>query len=271
MNSSRIRAILMGMPAPAKPRILVVEDDPKTASLLRLYLEHAGYQVVMASDGREGLRLAREEPLPALVVLDVMLPHVDGLRVCREIRLATDAAVIFLTARSAEEDRLGGLDLGADDYVTKPFRPRELVARVRAVLRRRAQPEGTVEAAGAAGTRPRRPSSPRATVEEEAVIRVGTMEVDPPRRGVRIAGRSIDLTRREFDLLHALARRPGRVYSRDDLAAAAFGDEYEGSGRTIDAHVKNLRAKIEANPASPAIVLTVFGVGYRLAEADADA
>jgi DNA-binding response OmpR family regulator len=262
MKSSRFRAILSEMPAMAKPRILVVEDDPKTANLVRLYLEHAGYEITVAGDGREGLRLARREPAPDLVVLDVMLPHVDGLQICREIRLGTDASVILLTARSTEEDRLEGLDLGADDYVVKPFSPRELVARVRAVLRRRV-PEGTGGRA--------RPSA-KAPAEAGGERRqAGAVEVDPARHEARVNGKPVELTPREFDLLHALASRPGRVFSRDDLAAAAFGPDYEGSERTVDAHVKNLRAKIERDPATPRIILTVFGVGYRLAEGSDDA
>lgn len=250
------------MPSTPKPRVLVVEDDPKTANLVRLYLEHAGYEVTVASDGREGLRLARREPAPDLVVLDVMLPHVDGLQICREVRLGTDASVILLTARSTEEDRLEGLDLGADDYVVKPFSPRELVARVRAVLRRRV-------ANGAEGRA--RPSTKAPAAAEGGLRQAGAIEVDPARHEARVNGKPVELTPREFDLLHALASRPGRVFSRDDLAAAAFGPDYEGSERTVDAHVKNLRAKIERDPTSPRIILTVFGVGYRLAGGSDDA
>ena len=250
------------MPSLAKPRILVVEDDAKTANLVRLYLEHAGYEIAVASDGREGLRLARREPVPDLVVLDVMLPHVDGLQICREIRLGTDASVILLTARSTEEDRLEGLDLGADDYVVKPFSPRELVARVRAVLRRRV-PDG---AAGRARSGAKAPVGAGGARHQ-----AGAIEVDPARHEARVNGKPVELTPREFDLLHALARQPGRVFSRDDLAGAAFGPDYEGSERTVDAHVKNLRAKIERDPAAPRIILTVFGVGYRLAEGTGDA
>ena len=241
-----------------KTRVLVVEDDAKTASLVRLYLEHAGYAVVVAGDGREALRLAKSDPPPDLVVLDVMLPKVDGLQVCREIRLTSDAAVILLTARSTEEDRLEGLDLGADDYVTKPFSPRELVARVRAVLRRK---QGGEKAA-----RPAKSARGGHPADRGEPIVSGGLEVDLARREVRAGGRLADLTPREFDLLVALLRQPGRVFTRDDLAAAAFGPDYEASGRTIDAHVKNLRAKIERDPAAPSRILTVFGVGYRLAE-----
>jgi len=256
------------MAAKAKTRIMVVEDDPKTASLVRLYLEHAGYDVVVAPNGREALRLAAAEPLPALAVLDVMLPQVDGLQVCREIRLGSDMAVILLTARSTEEDRLEGLDLGADDYVTKPFSPRELVARVRAVLRRRG-PSGDGAGTRLDGDPRRRPGA--ASDHGDATLRAGSIEIDPARHAVRVADRTVELTPREFDLLHALARRPGRVFSREDLAAAAFGPDYEGSGRTIDAHIKNLRSKIESDPADPSIVVTVYGVGYRLAERVDDA
>src|SRR5512147_2809331 len=253
MNSSRIRAILVAMAPTPKPRILVVEDDPKTAGLVRLYLEHAGYAVATAGDGREALRVAKLEPRPELVVLDVMLPKLDGLHVCRELRLTSDAAIILLTARSTEEDRLEGLDLGADDYVTKPFSPRELVARVRAVLRRRPTER-----------KPARGDAADGRAEER--LASGDVEIDLGRRLVRARGRVVELTPREFDLLAALLRQPGRVFTRDDLAAAAFGPDYEASGRTIDAHVKNLRAKIERDPAAPTHIVTVFGVGYRLAE-----
>jgi DNA-binding response OmpR family regulator len=264
------------MPHPPKSRVLVVEDDPKTANLVRLYLEHAGYEVTVALDGREGLRLVNQKPGPDLVVLDVMLPHVDGLRLCREVRLGSDAAVILLTARSTEEDRLEGLDLGADDYVVKPFSPRELVARVRAVLRRRTPGDsgsgsgGTGRrGAGGAPTSVGTPAGAAATAPK--AFRTGMIELDPGSHEARVEGRRVDLTPREFALLHALARQPGRVFSRDDLAAAAFGPDYEGSERTIDAHVKNLRAKIERDPAAPAVIVTVFGVGYRFARGEGDA
>ena len=251
--------------ANSKQRILVVEDDPKTAGLLRLYLEHAGYAVTTAGDGAEALRLAKLDAAPDLVVLDVMLPKLDGLRVCRELRLSTDAAVILLTARSTEEDRLEGLDLGADDYVTKPFSPRELVARVRAVLRRRPVERNGARGGGSGTARSERGAAPAGDGSERLLH--GDLEIDLARRLVRARGRAVELTPREFDLLAALLRQPGRVFTRDDLAAAAFGPDYEASGRTIDVHVKNLRAKIERDPASPSRIVTVFGVGYRLAEA----
>jgi DNA-binding response OmpR family regulator len=256
----------LSMAANSKTRVLIVEDDPKTAGLVRLYLEHAGYAVSTAGDGREALRLARSAPPPDLVVLDVMLPKLDGLHVCRELRLTTEAAIILLTARSTEEDRLEGLDLGADDYVTKPFSPRELVARVRAVLRRR--PEGGASPRGAARAAAR--AGGGAGGDESNRLSSGGVVIDLARREVRAGGRAVELTPREFDLLAALVRQPGRVFTRDDLAAAAFGPDYEAGGRTIDAHVKNLRAKIESDPAAPTRIVTVFGVGYRFAGGSRD-
>jgi DNA-binding response OmpR family regulator len=253
--------MLVSMMTTPKPRILIAEDDPKTAGLVRLYLEHAGYAVTSAGDGREALRIAKLDPRPDLVVLDVMLPKLDGLHVCRELRLTTEVAIILLTARSTEEDRLEGLDLGADDYVTKPFSPRELVARVRAVLRRRPADREAMRDGAPAGGRSNRGGGRAADR-----LASGDVEIDLMQRVVRARGRVVDLTPREFDLLAALLRRPGRVFTRDDLAVAAFGPDYEASGRTIDAHVKNLRAKIERDPAAPSRIVTVFGVGYRLAE-----
>lgn len=226
----------------ARARILVVDDDPKTVASLRLYLEHAGYEVTAAIDGRQALSLARTVPPPDLIVLDRMLPHVDGLTVCRTLRADSDVPVILLTARTTEEDRLEGLDQGADDYVPKPFSPRELVARVRAVLRRTP-----------AGARDRAP------------IRVSGLTIDLARHEVMVRGRTVALTPREFRLLEALAGAPGRAFTREELVARAFGPDYEGLDRTIDAHVMNLRRKIEADPAQPTYIETVFGVGYRFA------
>jgi DNA-binding response OmpR family regulator len=224
----------------AKSRILVVDDDPKTVSSLRLYLEHAGFDVLVASDGRQALARARSSPPPDLVVLDLMLPHVDGLTVCRTLRGESDVPIIMLTARTTEEDRLEGLDLGADDYVPKPFSPRELVARVRAVLRR--TPSGTLDA---------RP------------IRVGRLTIDPARREVKVGAKPVDLTPREFRLLEVFARAPGRAFTREELVERAFGPDYEALDRTIDAHVMNLRRKIEPDPTDPIYIQTVFGIGYR--------
>jgi len=226
-----------------KAKILVVDDDAKTVASIRLYLEHAGYEVTTAADGRRALAIARATPPPDLIVLDLMLPHVDGLAVCRSLRGESDVPIIMLTARSTEEDRLEGLDLGADDYVVKPFSPRELAARVRAVLRR--SPAGA---------------------EDGPAIRLPGLVIDPARREVRVRGSVVNLTPREVRLLVTLARSPGRAFTREELVSRAFGDDYEGLDRTIDAHVMNVRRKIEADPAHPRWILTAFGVGYRFAE-----
>jgi len=230
------------MPA-ARARILVVDDDAKTVAAVRLYLEHAGFDVDTAGDGRAALERARAEPRPDLVVLDRMLPLLDGLAVCRLVRGESRIPVILLTARTTEADRLEGLDLGADDYVSKPFSPRELVARVRAVLRR---------------TRP----------EEDEALAVGALAIDLARREVTVAGRAVDLTPRELAILVALARAPGRVFSREALRDRAFGPSSDALERTVDAHIVKLRRKLAAaaeGPDTPAIE-TVFGAGYRLAD-----
>jgi DNA-binding response OmpR family regulator len=228
--------------AVAKARILVVDDDAKTVASVRLYLEHAGYQVDTAADGRAALERARAEPAPDLVVLDRMLPHLDGLAVCRLVRGESGIPVILLTARTSEADRLEGLDLGADDYVSKPFSPRELVARVRAVLRR---------------------------TQSEAVetLAVGALTIDTGRREVAVGPHRVELTPREFAILVALARAPGRVFSREALRERAFGAESEALDRTVDAHMVKLRRKLAAAGGGPnaPLVETVFGVGYRLA------
>jgi two-component system alkaline phosphatase synthesis response regulator PhoP len=223
--------------------VLVVDDEPKIARLLRDYLERAGFGVSVAHDGREALMRVRTER-PDLVILDLGLPAVDGLDVTRQLRRDGDIPIIMLTARDDEVDRVAGLELGADDYVTKPFSPREVVARVRAVLRRRA---------GAPGT--------------DAVLRAGPLEVDPARMSVRLAGREVDVTATEFALLAALARQPGRVFTRAQLLDAIHGTAFESYERAIDAHVKNLRRKLEDDPRRPRVLLTVHGVGYRLADA----
>jgi DNA-binding response OmpR family regulator len=224
----------LGVP---KARILVVDDDTKTAAGIRLYLEHAGYEVEVATDGRAALARARAEPPPDLVVLDRMLPALDGLTVCRVLREESEVPVILLTARTTEAERLEGLEQGADDYVSKPFSPRELVARVGVVLRR-ARPEG-------AAARP---------------LKTGGLAIDPARREVTISGRPVELTPREFGLLLVLARAPGRVFTRQELRDRAFGPDSEALDRTVDAHVMNLRRKLP----DPGLIETVFGVGYRL-------
>jgi two-component system, OmpR family, alkaline phosphatase synthesis response regulator PhoP len=222
--------------------ILVVDDEPKITQLVRDYLERAGFGVVTAGDGREALMRARTEH-PDLVVLDLGLPQLDGLDVTRRLRRDADVPIIMLTARDDETDKLIGLELGADDYVTKPFSPRELVARVRAVLRRRDR------------------------ADADDVLRVGELELDLPRMRLKVAGRVVELTATEFTLLAAMARQPGRVFTRAQLLDAIHGVAFESYERAIDAHVKNVRRKIEPAPHDPRYLLTVYGVGYRLADA----
>jgi DNA-binding response OmpR family regulator len=220
-----------------KPLILVVDDDPKTVDVVRLYLEDAGCDVAVAYDGPTALIVARSERRPDLVVLDWMLPGLDGLEVCRRLREEAAVPIIMLTARSTEEDRLEGLDLGADDYVVKPFSPRELAARVRAVLR-------------------------RALPEDDGPVRAGPLSIDPARHEVTADGRTVRVTPGEFRLLAVLAHSPGRTFSRAALVEQAFGDDSDALERTIDVHVANLRRKLghHAN-----LIETVYGVGYRLA------
>ena len=223
--------------------ILLVDDEPRIVQLVRDYLEHGGFTVLVASDGQAALRSARTGR-PDLVVLDLSLPGMDGLDVARSLRRDGGVPIIMLTARTDESDKLVGLELGADDYLTKPFSPKELVARVRAVLRR------------AEGMR----SPPD-------MIRVGTdVELDVPRMEVRIGGRRVDLTKTEFQLMATMARQPGRVFTRAQLLDAVRGVAFESYERAIDAHIKNIRKKIEQDPRAPRYVLTVFGVGYRFAE-----
>jgi DNA-binding response OmpR family regulator len=226
-----------GMPA----RILVAEDDRKQAELIRRYLEREGHLTVVVYDGRAAIDEARRRS-PDLLVLDVMMPKVDGLDVCRVLRADGDVPIIMLTARSTEDDLLLGLDLGADDYLTKPYNPRELVARVRTVLRR---------------TRSR---------AEGEVYRVGELEIDPVRHEVRLAGRLVEVTPAEFKILACLAASPGRAFTRQQLLEHAFGFDHYVFDRTIDVHVMNLRKKIEPAPTSPAYLKTVYGVGYKLAD-----
>ncbi|TDW89620.1 MULTISPECIES: response regulator transcription factor [Kribbella] len=222
-------------------RILVAEDDLKQAELIRRYLEREGHLTVVVHDGREAIDEARRRS-PDLLVLDVMMPKVDGLDVCRVLRADGDIPIIMLTARSTEDDLLLGLDLGADDYLTKPYNPRELVARVRSVLRR---------------TRSR---------AEGEVYRVGELEIDPARHEVRLSGKLIELTPAEFKILACLAASPGRAFSRQQLLEHAFGFDHYVFDRTVDVHVMNLRKKIEPSSGAPAYLKTVYGVGYKLAD-----
>jgi DNA-binding response OmpR family regulator len=222
-------------------RILVVDDEPKIVRLVRDYLEHAGFTVTVARNGREALMRARTEP-PDLVVLDLGLPELDGLDVTRSLRRDSSVPIIMLTARDDETDTVLGLELGADDYVTKPFSPRELVARVRAVLRRQAS-----DSSG-------------------EVLRAGDLVLDLPRLRATVDDRVVPLTATEFQLLATMARQPGRVFTRSQLLDAIHGVAFESYERAIDAHVKNIRRKLEADPRSPRYLLTVYGVGYRLTD-----
>jgi len=222
--------------------ILVVDDERRIAEIARDYLERAGYRVTTAGNGVDAIRLARTEH-PDLIVLDLGLPHMDGLDVTRALRKQSNVPIIMLTARVDESDKVAGLELGADDYVTKPFSPTELVARVRAVFRRIDAPP-----------------------ERGDIVRAGGMTLDKRRMQATVADRSVDLTATEFELLATLARQPGRVFTRAQLLDAIRGEEVESFDRAIDAHVKNLRRKIEPDPRNPRFVVTVHGVGYKFAE-----
>jgi len=246
--------------------ILVVDDEPKIVQLARDYLEHAGFGVLTAADGRAALD-AVEQAAPDLVVLDLGLPHVDGLEVTRRLRGAGGIPIVMLTARDDELDKLLGLELGADDYLTKPFSPRELVARVRAVLRRTDAAAAASTAASAAG---RRPGGEDSTLEDQEPIHAADVTIDVERMRVDAGGRAVDLTATEFQILVALARRPGRILTRSQLLDAVHGVAFESYERAIDTHVKNLRRKLEPDPRLPRYVLTVHGVGYRFTD-DRDA
>ncbi|ONI86916.1 DNA-binding response regulator [Actinosynnema sp. ALI-1.44] len=228
--------------------VLVAEDDEKQADVLRRYLLAEGHTVVLASDGRAAIDYVRAHR-PDLLVLDVMMPGVDGMDVCRILRRESDVLVLMLTARTSEDDLLLGLDLGADDYMTKPYSPRELTTRVRTLLRRVRQE--TVVA------------------DDEQVLCVGPLLVDPARHEVTMAGRAIDCTPGEFRVITAMAKRPGRVFTRPQLLGHARGDDSYVTERTIDVHISNLRKKIEPDPQRPAHLVTVFGVGYKLVSGDA--
>jgi DNA-binding response OmpR family regulator len=222
--------------------ILVVDDEPKIVQLARDYLEHAGFEVLTAADGPAALATARQRR-PDLVVLDLGLPGLDGLDVTRELRRDSSVPIVMLTARDDEFDKLLGLELGADDYLTKPFSPRELVARIRAVLRRAERPLETAE-----------------------TIRAGDVVLDLPRMRTEVAGLAVDLTPTEFQLLATLAAQPGRIFTRSQLLDALHGVAFETYERAIDSHIKNLRRKLEPDPRRPRYVLTVYGIGYRFAD-----
>ncbi len=222
-------------------KILVADDEQHLLNTVRAYLEDAGMQVFTARDGREALFTFRHEQ-PDLVILDVMMPEMDGWEAARMIRRESDVPILFLTARIDDVDKITGLEIGADEYVTKPFSPRVLVAQVRAVLRRA---YGDLAA-------------------EPAIRRVGELELNAETRQVRLAGQRIELTPSEFDLLAVLIQRPGRVFTRMELLERIQGEAFAGYERTIDVHVKNLRAKVETDPREPQYIETVYGVGYRM-------
>jgi DNA-binding response OmpR family regulator len=223
-------------------RILVVDDEPHIVELVRYNLAQEGFEVSTAYDGRDAIEKATKDT-PDLVILDLMLPYVDGLEVCRHIRRESSVPILILTAKHGEQERVVGLELGADDYVTKPFSPRELVARVRAILRRTAREK-------------ERPSA--------TPVGIGGLVLDPTTHEVRLHGRAIDLTTKEFDLLQLLLSHPNRVFTRDFLLEHIWGYDYFGSTRTVDMHISRLREKIEDDPNTPTYIMTVRGVGYKL-------
>ena len=222
----------------AGKRVLVVDDDAKTVELVKLYLNRDGYKVLTAYNGVEALRLARESH-PDLIVLDLMLPGIDGFEVCRTLRDESDVPIIMLTARTTDQDKLTGLGLGADDYVTKPFSPKELAARIRAVLRRLPGERGPAE------------------------IKRGEITVNFFKHEASLAGRALNLTTVEFKLLGVLVKEPGRVFSREQLIENALGYDFKGFDRTIDVHILNLRRKLEPDPIHPRYIKTVYGAGYK--------
>ncbi len=226
-------------------RVLIIEDQVKIVHWLTTFLEQANFEVLSALDGATGLQIARSEQ-PDVIILDLMLPDMDGLDVCRILRQRSDVFIVMLTARVEEADRLIGLELGADDYVTKPFSPREVVARIRALLRR---------AHGALTTQPR-------------ALTFGPLSLDPVRRTCALGDNPVALTPTEFAILETLMRQPGIPFTRERLITEALGYDYAGYERTVDVHIRNLRRKIESNPQEPRFILTVFGVGYRFAEAE---
>jgi len=229
----------------AGKRVMVVDDDEKTVELVKLYLNRDGYRVISAYEGEEALQLAREAH-PDLIVLDLMLPGINGLEICRTLRQESDVPIIMLTAMTTDEDRLRGLDLGADDYVTKPFSPRELAARVRAVLRRIPGERGPDK------------------------ITYGDLTLDFLKYEASVADRSLKLTPIEFKILGAMAKEPGRVFSRAQIIEKALGYDFDGFDRTIDVHILKLRRKLEPDPRHPRYIKTIYGAGYKLLEVNGD-
>jgi two-component system, OmpR family, alkaline phosphatase synthesis response regulator PhoP len=229
----------------AGKKVLVVDDDVKTVELVKLYLNRDGYRVITSSEGNEALRLARENS-PDLIVLDLMLPGIGGLDICRILREESDVPIIILTALTTDDDRLKGLDIGADDYVTKPFSPRELAARVRAVLRRLPGERGPEK------------------------IEHGGLTVDFLKHEALLEGKPLTLTPIEFKLLGALVKEPGRVFSRAQIIDKALGHDFNGFDRTIDVHILKLRRKLEPDPHRPRYLKTIYGAGYKLLENNGD-
>jgi DNA-binding response OmpR family regulator len=222
--------------------ILLIEDDSKIARIEKVYLEGAGYKVVYADTGKAGIDAAMKQ-MPALAILDLNLPDISGEEVCQELRQIGDFPIIMVTAKSSEEERVAGFALGADDYIVKPFSPRELVARIKAVLRR--QQKGEINAG------------------EPMSFNKGGLVIDGQSYDVRMDGRQINITPTEFKLLYVLASNPGRVFPREELVEKALGYQFEGYERSIDAHIKNIRHKLEKDPRNPDYILTIYGVGYR--------
>ena len=236
-------------------KILVIEDEANIAQLIRLYLEQAGYSVLTASDGVAGLEMhAREHP--DLVILDLMLPALDGMEVCRRIRAWANTPILMLTARQSEEDRIAGLDMGADDYLVKPFSPREVVSRVKAILRRTTPvPQNSENEQGSAGGASR-------GMDDGEILRFDELVINIPARRVEVHGKNVTLTAKEFDLLVTLASSPERVFTREALLNKVWGYTYLGDGRTVDVHIGTLRKKLEAVEGVQHIK-TVWGVGYK--------
>jgi DNA-binding response OmpR family regulator len=226
-------------------KVLVVDDDIKTVELVKLYLNRDGYRVLTANNGNDALQIARENH-PELIVLDLMLPGISGLDVCRTLRAESDVPIIMLTALTTDDDRLTGLDLGADDYVTKPFSPRELAARVRAVLRRLPGERGPDK------------------------IEHGALTVNYLKHEAFLEGKPLNLTPIEFKVLGALVKEPGRVFSRAQIIEKALGDDFNGFDRTIDVHILKLRRKLEPDPHNPRYIKTIYGAGYKLLENNGD-
>jgi DNA-binding response OmpR family regulator len=259
-------------------KILVIEDENNIAQILRLYLEQANFTVIIASDGAAGLELhAREHP--DLVILDLMLPALDGMEVCRRIRAWASTPILMLTARQSEDDRIAGLELGADDYLAKPFSPREVVSRVKAILRRSTisntpSSETSMALEGGSGTNAATLAMPGAFTDHEVAssrekeeLRFAGLRITIPARRVEVNGQSVTLTAKEFDLLTTLASSPDRVFTRETLLDKIWGYTFLGDGRTVDVHVGTLRKKLEAasEPGSVSPIKTVWGVGYKFA------